>query len=127
MRCEELNAERLEKDKKVEIIYHAIPKKIEGDKKVEELTISQKGKERKIKTDGIFVEIGSTPLVEFVKDLNLKLDNENYIVVDDLMKTSVEGIFAAGDVTNSKVKQVVTASAQGAIAGKSAHDFLRID
>jgi len=127
LRCEEVNAERLENDKKVEIIYHALPKKIEGDKKVEGLTISQKGKERKIKTDGIFIEIGSTPLVEFIKNLNLKLDNENYIVVDDLMKTSVEGVFAAGDVTNSRVKQVVTAAAQGAIAGKSVHDFLKIN
>jgi thioredoxin reductase len=42
------------------------------------------------------------------------------------METSIEGIFAAGDVTNSEVKQVVTASAQGAIAGKSVHDFLKL-
>lgn len=127
LRCEEINAEKLETDKKVEIIYHAIPKKITGEKKVEELIISQKGKERKIKTDGIFVEIGSTPLVKFIEKLNLKLDNENYIEVDELMKTSVDGVFASGDVTNSKVKQVVTASAQGAIAGKSAHDYIRLN
>jgi thioredoxin reductase (NADPH) len=126
LRCEEINAERLKKNKKVEIIYKAIPLEISGKEKVENLIIKDKDKKRELKTDGIFIEIGSTPLVKFVKDLNLKLDKENYIVVDEDMKTSVEGVFSAGDVTNSDVKQLVTASAQGAIAAKSAHDFLRI-
>ncbi|MCK9568250.1 FAD-dependent oxidoreductase [Candidatus Pacearchaeota archaeon] len=126
LRCEEINEERLKKNKNVEIIYKAIPLEIKGKEKVEDLVIKQGDKKREIKTDGIFVEIGSTPLVKFIKNLNLKLDKENYIVVDGSMKTSVEGIFAAGDVTNSEVKQVVTASAQGAIAGKGAHDYLRL-
>lgn len=127
LRCEEINVERLKKNKKVEIIYKAIPLEVKGKEKVESLIIKDKGKNREIKTDGIFVEIGSTPLVKFIKNLNLKLDKENYIVVDDSMKTSVEGVFAAGDITNSEVKQVITASAQGAIAGKSVHDYLRLE
>lgn len=126
LRCEEINAERLKKIKNVEIIYKAIPLEVEGKEKVESLKIKDKGKIRNLKTDGIFVEIGSTPLVKFISNLNLKLDKENYIIVDEDMKTSVDGIYAAGDVTNLEVKQIVTASAQGAIAGKSVHDFLRI-
>lgn len=127
LRCEEINAERLKKNKKVQIIYKALPIEVKGKEKVESLLIRDKGKNRELKTDGVFVEIGSTPLVKFIKKLDLKLDKENYIVVDDAMKTSVKGVFAAGDVTNSDVKQIVTASAQGAIAGKSVHDFLRLE
>ena len=127
LRCEEINAERLKKTKNVEIIYKAIPMEVNGNEKVESLKIKDKDKIRELKTDGIFVEIGSTPLVKFIENLNLKLDKEKYIVVDDSMKTSVEGIYAAGDVTNLEVKQIVTASAQGAIAGKSVHDYLRLE
>ncbi len=125
LRCEEINAEKLKNNKNVEIIYNAVPVEVNGKEKVENLVIKKNNKLEEIKTDGIFVEIGATPLVKFFQNLNLKLDKENYIVVDENMETSVKGIFAAGDITNSEVKQVVTASAQGAIAGKSVHDFLR--
>jgi thioredoxin reductase (NADPH) len=125
LRCEEINAEKLKNNKNVEIIYNAVPVEVKGEEKVESVIIKRNNKLEEIKTDGIFVEIGATPLVKFVQNLNLKLDKENYIVVDENMETSVKGIFAAGDVTNSEIKQIVTASAQGAIAGKSAHDFLR--
>lgn len=125
LRCEEINAKKLKNNKNVEIIYNAVPVEVNGKEKVENLVIKKNNKLEEIKTDGIFVEIGATPLVKFVQNLNLKLDKENYIVVDENMETSVKGIFAAGDITNSEVKQVVTASAQGAIAGKSVHDFLR--
>jgi len=125
LRCEEINAEKLKNNKNVKIIYNAVPVEVKGEEKVESVIIKRNNKLEEIKTDGIFVEIGATPLVKFVQNLNLKLDKEKYIVVDENMETSVKGIFAAGDVTNSEVKQIVTASAQGAIAGKSAHDFLR--
>jgi len=125
LRCEEINAERLEKNASVKIFYNAIPVKILGKEKVEGLIIKEKGKEKEIKLDGIFVEIGATPITEFAKGLDLKTDKENYIIVDDEMKTSVRGIFAAGDVTNSKLKQVVISSSQGAIAAKSAHEYLK--
>ena len=83
------------------------------------------GKERTLDVDGVFIEIGSVPLTEFAGKLNLKLDNEGNIIVDEKMKTSVEGIFAAGDVTNFFLKQVVVAAAQGAIAVKSVVEFLK--
>ena len=48
-----------------------------------------------------------------------------YIIIDDNMKTSTEGVFACGDCTNQKLKQVVVASGQGAIAAKNAYDWIR--
>ncbi|MEK6833458.1 MAG: FAD-dependent oxidoreductase [Nanoarchaeota archaeon] len=124
LRCENINEERLKQKKNVEIFYNSFPLEILGENKVEEIKIMSKDKKRNIKVDGIFIEIGSSPLAEFAKNLNLKIDNEKFIEVNENMKTSVEGIYAAGDITNHKLKQVVVASAQGAIAAKSAYDWL---
>ncbi len=124
LRCEEINIKKLEKKENVEIIYKAIPKEIKGEEKVESLIYEKDNKEEKVKLDGIFIEIGSTPLLELIKDLEIKLD-EKYIIVDEEMRTSVPGIFAAGDVTHHKLKQVIVASGQGAIAAKNAYDYLK--
>ncbi|MDO8528698.1 MAG: FAD-dependent oxidoreductase [Nanoarchaeota archaeon] len=126
LRDGKLTVKKVQKKKNIETIYNAIPTKILGNKKVEKIVFDIKGKEKTLDVDGIFVEIGSIPLMEFAKKLNLKLDEEDNIIVDDEMKTSVPGIFAAGDVTNSKTKQVVVASSQGAIAVKGVMDFLKM-
>lgn len=125
LKCETINLERMKGNKKIEIVYDAIPKEIKGKDKVESLLVEKKGKNSEIKVDGIFIEIGSTPLTEFAKNLKLKLDKEEFIIVDDEMSSSVPGIFAAGDVTNFKLKQVLVASSQGAIAAKSASNWLK--
>ncbi len=125
LRCEEIILENLEKNNKIELVYNAIPKEIKGKDNVESLVIKERGKERELKLDGIFVEIGSVPITEFSKNLKLKLDKENNIIVNENMETSVKGVFAAGDVTNSKVKQVLTSSAEGAIAAKNAGEYLK--
>lgn len=125
LRCEDINSKQLEKKKNVKIIYNALPVKILGKEKVKGLKIKEKNKEREIQLDGLFIEVGSTPLQEFLKNLKIKLDKEGYIKVDEDMKTSSKGVFAAGDVTSHKLKQVVVSSAQGAIAAKSAQDFLK--
>ena len=125
LRCEEINSKRLKQKKNVEIFYNSIPLEIQGKEKVEKLIIKQKDSKKQIKLNGIFIEIGSKPLIEFARNLKLKLDKENQILVDKNMKTSVSGIFAAGDVTDSKLKQVIVASSQGAIAAKSAYDYIK--
>jgi alkyl hydroperoxide reductase subunit F len=124
LRCEEINSKRLEENKKVEITYGVIPKEIRGNEKVESIVIKD-GKEREIKVDAVFVEIGAIAHTDFAKNLKLKLDKGDYIIVDDEMKSSVEGVFAAGDVTNSKLKQVLVAASQGAIAAKNAYEWLK--
>ena len=89
------------------------------------MVISENGKEKTIELDGIFVEIGGVAIIDFTKNLGLELTKEKQIVVDDKMQTSVKGIFACGDVTNTLINQVVIATAEGAIAAKNAHDFIR--
>ena len=74
--------------------------------------------------DGVFIEVGATPANEVVAGLGLKLE-KNYIVTGKDAKTNVEGVFAAGDVTNGPMKQVVTAAGEGAVAAKGAHEWLQ--
>lgn len=124
LRCEDINVERLKERENVEMIYHAVPLKIIGEEKVRAIEIQEKGQNEHIELDGVFVEIGSIPLNKFAEDLGLKLDNEGYIEVDENMNTSIKGVFAAGDITNQKLKQVVVASGQGSIAAKSAYNYL---
>ena len=68
--------------------------------------------------DGLFIENGYTPNIDFIKSLNIKLDN-NYIVVDENMKTNINGIYASGDIIKKKVYQIVTAASDGAVAALS--------
>jgi pyruvate/2-oxoglutarate dehydrogenase complex dihydrolipoamide dehydrogenase (E3) component len=82
------------------------------------------GAERELALDGIFVAIGSVPRGELPGKLGVKLDARGQVDVDPrTMATSVDGVFAAGDVTNASgsFKQIVTGAAQGAIAATSAY------
>ncbi len=124
LRCEKVNLERLKEKKNVEIIYNAISKEILGKEKVEQIKILIDEKEKDFDVDGVFVEIGAIPITNFREGLSLKLNKDKEIIVNENMETSVKGIYAAGDVTNQKLKQVVVASGQGAIAAKSAYNWI---
>ena len=64
-------------------------------------------------------------MTKIFETLGIQTDKGKYIVVDDEMKTSVEGIFAVGDITNQKLKHVIVASGQGAIAVKNIYDWIK--
>jgi len=80
-------------------------------------------KKLRVPMDGIFIYIGSKPNTEFVKDL-IKLDAQGFILTDDKMKTSLAGIFAAGDVRTKSLRQIVTAASDGAIAAEAARLYI---
>ena len=81
------------------------------------------GQEREVKIDGLFVSIGRQPATElFAKQL--ALDAHGYIVADESTKTSIDGVFAAGDVRTKELRQVVTAAADGAVAAHMAETYL---
>ena len=82
------------------------------------------GEEFLLEVDGVFIEVGKVPNTEFLK-LDVQLDEKGYVIVDSRQRTSVEGLFAAGDVTSGSVKQVVTAVAQGAVAALNAYEYVR--
>lgn len=116
--------ERIQNQKNVEIINNASTKEIIGDgKKVTALKYEQDGKQKEIKVEGVFVEIGRVPNTDFVKKL-LKLDEHNHIEIDCTAKTSVDGIFAAGDCASSHEYQYVIAAGQGCMALLKAARYL---
>ncbi|MEM4182082.1 MAG: thioredoxin-disulfide reductase [Candidatus Pacearchaeota archaeon] len=124
MRCEPILLKRLKEKQNVEIVYNTIPLEIIGEKKVKKIIISQENNKKEIETDGIFIEIGATPTLKVIEKLNLETDCDGYIKTDKKMKTNIEGVFAAGDITDNCLKQVVTAAAEGAIAAYSAQEYL---
>lgn len=72
---------------------------------------------KEIKTDALFPYIGSEPITNFIRHLGI-CDEEGYILVDDICQTKIPGLFAAGDVIKKKLKQIVTATNDGAIAAQ---------
>ena len=79
-----------------------------------------------LELDGLFIEIGADPRVELANQLGLDLNERNEIKVDMHGHTNVEGVFAAGDVTNGSgdLKQTITASSQGALAATAAYEYV---
>lgn len=119
---EPINSEKVESNKKIEIMGNAEIAEIKGSKTVESVVLKD-GKN--IALDGLFIEIGMVPSLAIIKELGVEADEKGMIKVDDMMKTNVEGCYAAGDITTGKLKQIVTACADGAKAANSAYNFLR--
>lgn len=129
MRCEPISLKKLHGKENVEINYFTNPVEILGDKKVTGIILKQedggKSSNLKVDVDGIFVEIGAAPVIEVVSPLGVALNEGGFIMIDRNCKTNVEGVFAAGDNTDTSFKQMVVAAGEGAIAAKSAQDFLK--
>lgn len=101
-------------------------KEIQGDQKVSRIVISNLKDEKTevLEVEGVIIEMGYELRTDFVKDL-VKLNDKGEIIVDELGKTSMEGVFAAGDVTSTPYKQAVVAAAEGVKAALSAYNYLR--
>lgn len=133
LRCDPVFLKRLEKNPNVEIIYGVVPVKVEGKGFLESVTLKKGGetklgkvREGRLELQGIFVEIGEVPMVSLAKQLGLRLDESQFIVVKDDMSTNIPGVFAAGDITTGSIqfRQIITAAAEGAIAAQSAFNYI---
>src|SRR5918995_1579150 len=120
------NKDNNNNNKKISFISNSIVKAINGNSKVESLTLydSKTKSESKLDVDGIFVEMGYVARTDIVKDL-VKLNGNKEIIVDKYCSTSSKGIFAAGDVTDVPYKQAIISAGQGAIAALSAYNYLQ--
>lgn len=117
--------EKLFNTSNVNIIWDSIPEKIFGEEKVESIAIKNiKNNEISyLDADGVFVAIGIEPnKIGLPKELDLTPDG--YIIADESCATSIPGIFAAGDIRNKNLRQIVTAVADGANAITSVERFL---
>jgi thioredoxin reductase (NADPH) len=72
---------------------------------------------------GVFVAVGITPQSQLVKGV-VKMNEGGSILTDELMKTNIPGVYAAGDIRNTPLRQVITACADGAVAATSSLEFI---
>jgi NADH-dependent peroxiredoxin subunit F len=122
LKADKMSIEQAKKSEKVKIMINTKVKEIKGDKEVSSIIVENKEGEKELKVDGVFVEIGSLPSVDFVKDL--KKNKFNEIIINNKNETNIPGIFAAGDVTDVPEKQAIIAAGEGAKAALSAFRFL---
>lgn len=110
----------------IEIIVNSVVDDIVGKFEVDAVKVKNvKDNEiKEIPVSGVFVAVGTIPNSGLVKDV-VKLDDYGYIMTDKNMKTSIDGIYAIGDIRDTVLRQVVTACADGAVATMSAQQYIR--
>jgi thioredoxin reductase (NADPH) len=130
-RRDELRAQKILQNRafdndKIEFIWSNVVKEIRDENgKVGSVLLedTKTGEQREFKTDGVFIYVGMLPLSKPFE--NLGITNENgYIETNDKMETKVPGIFAAGDIREKTLRQIVTATGDGSIASQSAQHFI---
>jgi NADH-dependent peroxiredoxin subunit F len=124
IRADPVYVEKLHKRKNITVHTETQIVALHGDKFLSGITMRDgSGTEQKIDLDGVFIEIGWLPNTGMVEGF-VELNGKKEIVVDVNGKTSVPGIFAAGDVTNVKSKQIIIAAGDGAKAALEAYEYL---
>ncbi len=118
-RGQETLAERVNAQENIEIHWETQVTEILGEEKVSGLICSQGGEIRELNVTGVFVAIGLTPDTALYGDL-VETDAAGYIVAGEDCRTSVPGIFAAGDIRTKEIRQIVTALGDGAVAAELA-------
>lgn len=120
LRAEKILTERLENAENVEIMFNSEVSEILGEKSANGVLLKNG---EKLDCDGVFIAVGIVPRSETVKDL-AELDNNGYIVADESGRTSLDGLFAAGDVRTKELRQIITACSDGANCVDSVNKFL---
>lgn len=125
LRADKIVQERAFKNEKIEFIWDSVVKEIKGDNLVNTAVLENvKTKEiSNLQVNGVFPYIGITPNVEQFSG-QLEQDASGFIVTDETMATSVEGVFAVGDVRKTPLRQVITAASDGAVGAVFAVKYI---
>lgn len=125
LRATKIYHEPLKKAENVEFHWNSVVSEFISEGKVTGIKIKNvhTGEEELIHCDGVFVSVGRKPATELVNE-QLDLDASGYIVADESTKTNISGVYAVGDVRTKKLRQIVTAVSDGAIAAHEAEEYL---
>lgn len=125
LRATKIYLKPLSQASNVEIFYDSVAEDIVGENRIDGLKIRnvKDSKARDITCDGIFISIGRKPETDFLGD-EIGLDNSGYIIAGEDTKTNLSGVFAAGDVRTKRLRQVVTAVADGAVSAELAMEYI---
>jgi thioredoxin reductase (NADPH) len=126
-RAEDALVQGLKSVKNIEVFLSSEVKEILGDKVVKKVNLLNNinGQIAELLVDGVFVQIGQDPNSLQAREAGVTVDKDSYIIVDMLQHTNLEGVYAAGDVTNHPVKQIGTAVGAGITAAVEAYAFVR--
>ena len=122
---EPINLERIKQNKKIEVINNTNVVEVKGDKLVTSFILDKEyNGSKELKAEGLFVAIGHIILSDLAKPLGVKLNKAGEIIIDHkTSKTNVQGVFAAGDVTDKEFKQLITGVADGCTAAYYAYEY----
>jgi thioredoxin-disulfide reductase len=124
LKADKVIVDRIRANDKVTILTGYTIEKVNGEDFVESVDlVSAAGERKTLSVGGLFVEVGFLPNVAFVKDL-VRLNENGEIVIDGHCRTSVCGVFAAGDVTDVPQKQIIVAAGEGAKAAMAAYTYI---
>lgn len=126
LRATKLLQERLFANEKVEVLWNRVVERVEGNAKgvhALELRETESDKKEALEVEGVFMAIGVVPKAHFLAEI-LELTEEGYILTDTDCRTSMPGVFAAGDVRKKILKQIATAVGDGAVAAIMAEKYL---
>ncbi|MEW5951284.1 MAG: thioredoxin-disulfide reductase [Elusimicrobia bacterium] len=117
--------EKLKNNPKIEIIYDHIAEEFSGKDKLEAVTLKnvKTGEKKILQLPGAFIAIGHTPNTSLFKD-KVRLDDQGYVIINSKYETSVEGVYAAGDVCDQIYKQAIVAAGSGCMAAMNAIKYL---
>ena len=120
-----ISAEKAFKNEKMTWVWNSAITEVKGDQSVNAVMLKNinTGEITEVATDGVFFFIGSKPKTDFLQG-KIELNDRGYIVTNDEMETSVDGVFAAGDVRDKYLRQVVTSANDGAVAATAAEKYI---
>lgn len=125
LRADKIIQDRATKNAKIEFVLNSVVCEIQGQDLVNNLILKNTKKDEmfNLAVDGVFPYIGITPNVENFSG-QITQDKAGFIITDETMKTSIDGVFAIGDVRKTPLRQVITAASDGAIAGVYAVKYI---
>jgi len=126
-RAEEALVKDIASKKNVQVFWNTEVLEIKGAKLVNKVVLldNKVGATKEITVDAVFVQVGEAPNSQIAKDASIQVNDKGYIKTDVFQRTSIAGVYAAGDVTNHPVKQVGTAVGQGITAALEAYSYIR--
>jgi thioredoxin reductase (NADPH) len=118
LRADKIIQQRAFNNQKIEFVWNSVAEEIRGEDLVKSILIknTKTGDISELNTDGVFPYIGIIPNVNYITG-QLAQDSRGFIQTDLTMKTSLDGVYAVGDVRNTPLRQVITAVSDGAVAG----------
>ena len=125
LRADKIVQERAFKNEKIEFIWDSVVKEIKGDDLVHTAVLEnvKSGERSNLQVNGVFPYIGMVPNIEGISG-QVEQDAGGFIITDETMKTSIDGVFAVGDVRQTRLRQVITAASDGAVGAVYAVKYI---